>query len=97
MLAVPQWSDQPTNSSYVAGKWKTGLRLNKRSNGLVGKEEVEKCTRMVMESQLGAELRRNALRWKELSREAMVEGGSSDKNIEEFVKEIIAKAASLSR
>jgi len=98
MLAVPQRTDQPTNSSYIAGKWKTGLRLNKRSaNGLVGKEEVEKCTRRVMESQLGAELRRNALRWKELSREAMAEGGSSDKNIEEFVKEIIAKAASLSR
>jgi pathogen-inducible salicylic acid glucosyltransferase len=98
MLAVPQWSDQPTNSSYIEGKWKTGLRLNKRSaNGLVGKEEVDKCTRMVMESQLGAELRRNALRWKELSREAMAEGGSSDKNIEEFVKEIIAKAASLLR
>jgi len=93
MLAVPQWSDQPTNSAYIEEKWKAGIRLNKRSaNGLVGKEEVEKCIKIVMESQLGTELRKNALRWKKLSREAMVKGGSSDKNIEEFVEDIIGRA-----
>jgi len=93
MLAVPQRGDQQTNSSYVAEKWKAGLRLNKRSaDGLVGNEEVEKCIKIVMEGQLGAELRKNASQWKKLSREAMVKGGSSDKNIEEFVQEIMNRA-----
>eukprot|EP00253_Pinus_taeda_P020937 PITA_20937 len=92
ILAVPQWTDQTTNSKYIAEKWKTGLRLHKRrADGLVGKEEVEKCIKMIMETEVGVELRENALRWKTLSREAMMEGGSSDKNIEEFVQEILGK------
>lgn len=92
VLAVPQYSDQPTNSAYIEEKWKTGMRLNKRSgNGLVGKEEVEKCVSIVMESERGVEMRKNASRWKKLSREAMVDGGSSDKNIQEFVQEIIGR------
>jgi len=92
MLAVPQWSDQTTNSLYIAEKWKTGLRLSKRSaDGLVGKEEVEKSIRTVMETERGIEMRKNALRWKTLAREAMMEGGSSDKNIEDFVEEIAHK------
>lgn len=47
-----------------------------------------------MESERGIALRMNALRWKRLASEAMVEGGSSDKNIDEFVAEIAAKALS---
>jgi len=74
------------------------LRLSKRStDGLVGKDEVEKGIRTVMESERGNELRMNALRWKILASEAMVEGRSSDKNIDEFVEEIAAKALSMSR
>jgi len=92
MLAFPQWSDQTTNSLYIAEKWQTGLRLSKGSaNGLVGKEEVEKSIRTVMESGRGIEMRKSALRWKTLARKAMVEGGSSDKNIQDFIEEIANK------
>jgi len=97
MLAVPQWSDQMLNALYIEEKWKTGLRLSKRSaDGLVEKAEVEKCIRMVMETERGVEMKKNALRWKTLAKEAMAEGGSSDKNIEEFIEEIAAKASSMS-
>lgn len=93
MLALPQWSDQTTNSAYVERKWNMGMRLKKReADGLVGKEEVEKCLKTVMESQLGGEMRKNALQWKKLSKEAMVKGGSSERNIQEFVDEVIASA-----
>eukprot|EP00253_Pinus_taeda_P034804 PITA_34804 len=96
LLAVPQWSDQTTNSLYIAEIWKTGLRLNKRpADGLVGKEAVEKCIKVVMESEVGVELRENASRWKKLSREAMGESGSSNKNIQEFVDDIARRASSL--
>ncbi|KAL7219776.1 hypothetical protein ACSBR2_012776 [Camellia fascicularis] len=36
----------------------------------------------------GEEMRRNAKKWKELTREAVKEGGSSDLNLKAFVKEI---------
>jgi len=97
LLVVPQRSDQTTNSRYIGEEWKTGLRLDKRSaDGLVGNEAVQKCIRMVMEGELGAKLRENALRWKKLSREAMGEGGTSNGNIEEFVKDIVGRASSSS-
>ena len=42
------------------------------------------CIKDVMEGERGNELKRNALKWKELARDAVNEGGSSDKNIKEF-------------
>jgi len=98
VLAIPQWSDQPTNSLCIAEKWKTGLRLSKGSaDGVVGRDEVEKGIRAIMESEHGIALRTNASRCSRLASEAMVEGGSSDKNMDEFVAEMAAKALSMSR
>jgi hypothetical protein len=49
-----------------------------------------------MESELGVELRENALRWQKLSREAMAEAGSSNENIKKMVEDIVSRASSLS-
>ena len=46
---------------------------------------MEFCAREVMEGKKSEEVKRNAKKWKELTKEAMDEDGSSDKNIEEFV------------
>ncbi|RVW74702.1 UDP-glycosyltransferase 74E1 [Vitis vinifera] len=62
MIAIPHFSDQPTNAKGDRGVYK----------GSHGRRE-------------GNEMKRNALRWKELAKEAVNEGGTSDKNIEEFV------------
>uniref|UniRef100_A0A0C9S7N9 Glycosyltransferase n=1 Tax=Wollemia nobilis TaxID=56998 RepID=A0A0C9S7N9_9CONI len=96
MIAVPQWSDQTTISKYVEDEWKTGLRLNKTVNGQIGRVAVEKSIRTVMESEEGVQLRENARRWKTLASEAVVKGGTSDKNIEEFVHEVIATSSLMS-
>ncbi|GLJ25438.1 hypothetical protein SUGI_0487110 [Cryptomeria japonica] len=91
VLTITQWSDQPTNSMYIEEVWKTGIRLNKLGDGLVGRDEVEKSIKRVMESDEGLELRKNALQWKILAKKAMVKGGSSDKNIDCFIHEVIAR------
>uniref|UniRef100_A0A0D6QXA9 Glycosyltransferase n=1 Tax=Araucaria cunninghamii TaxID=56994 RepID=A0A0D6QXA9_ARACU len=95
MLAAPQWTDQTTNAKYVEEEWKTGIRLKKREDGLIGREEVENSIRIVMESEVGLQLRNNALRWKTLAREAMAKGGSSDKNIDYFIEDVIGRASSM--
>lgn len=41
-----------------------------------------------MEGQEGIELRKNALKWKTIPKDAMLEQGSFDKNMEWFVNEI---------
>ncbi|KAI3468413.1 hypothetical protein Pfo_025076 [Paulownia fortunei] len=88
MVAMPQWSDQSTNSKFVMDVWKMGVRAPVDSNGLVSRETIASCIREVVEGERGEEIKKNATKWKELAREAVDEGGSSDKNIEEFVSSL---------
>ncbi|MED6135629.1 hypothetical protein PIB30_048419 [Stylosanthes scabra] len=86
MVAMPQWTDQPMNAKYVEDVWKVGVRVKvDEDNGVVRREEIERCIRKVMGNDHGKELRRNADKWRELAVEAVSEGGTSDNNINEFV------------
>ncbi|KAH7864072.1 hypothetical protein Vadar_025386 [Vaccinium darrowii] len=89
MVGIPQWTDQPTNAKYVMDVWGTGVRARPDGDGLVTGAEVERCVREVMEGERGNEIRKNAMKWRELAKEAVGEGGSSDKNIDEFVTSLI--------
>ncbi|KAL7247090.1 hypothetical protein ACSBR2_002076 [Camellia fascicularis] len=88
MVAMPQWTDQTTNAKYVMDVWGMGVRAQCDERGMVRREEVEGCIREVMEGERWKEIRRNATKWGELEIEAVDEGGSSDKNIDEFVAKL---------
>ncbi|KAK7399695.1 hypothetical protein VNO78_10884 [Psophocarpus tetragonolobus] len=90
MVALPQWTDQPTNAKFVEDVWKVGIRVKVNEKGIVTREEIEKCMRVVMEKELGREIRNNTKKWKELALEAVSEGGTSDHNINEFVNNLKA-------
>ncbi|EEF32572.1 UDP-glycosyltransferase 74E2 [Ricinus communis] len=92
MVAMPQWTDQPTNAKFVTDVWRVGVRVKVDQNGIVTQEEIEKCIREVMEGETGKEMRMNSEKWKELARIAVDEGGSSDKNIEEFVSKLVCNS-----
>ncbi|CAN1236014.1 UDP-glycosyltransferase 74F2 [Linum grandiflorum] len=85
MVAMPQWSDQATNAKYIEGVWKMGVRCERNEQGIVKREVVEKCLREVMEGEQGNEMKRNSEKWKKLMKEAASQGGSSDRNISDFV------------
>ncbi|KAG2644642.1 UDP-glucosyltransferase UGT13248-like [Panicum virgatum] len=85
MVAMPQWSDQPMNAKYIEDVWRVGVRVRPDEEGLVRKEEVERCVRDVMHGERSREYRRNAAGWKEKAKRAVSEGGSSDNNIVEFL------------
>ncbi|KAJ6753863.1 GLUCOSYL/GLUCURONOSYL TRANSFERASES [Salix purpurea] len=89
MVAMPQWTDQPTNAKFVADVWQVGVRIKVGENGMVIREEIERCIKEVMmEGERRDAIRTNSEKWKKLARMAMDEGGSSDKNIEEFVAKL---------
>ncbi|KAM0055953.1 hypothetical protein Hdeb2414_s0006g00212201 [Helianthus debilis subsp. tardiflorus] len=53
---------------------------------MVNREEVVLCLNEVMdEGKRSLEIKKNVGKWKELAKEAISEGGSSDKAIDEFV------------
>ncbi|KAH7856449.1 hypothetical protein Vadar_001545 [Vaccinium darrowii] len=87
VVAFPNWSDQGTNATMIVDVWKIGIRVQKHQEGIVESDEVKSCIEKVM-GETGEEMRRNAKKWKDLAREAVKEGGSSDKNLKIFVDEL---------
>lgn len=94
MVVMPQWTDQTTNAKFVQDVWKVGIRVRVDEKGLVGREEIERCVREVMEGERGMEMKKNALKWRDLAKEAVSEGGSSDKNLDEFVSNLTKSSRS---
>ncbi|KAK2971607.1 hypothetical protein RJ640_027479 [Escallonia rubra] len=92
MVVMPQWTDQTTNAKFVRDVWKVGIRVKVDENGLVGREEIEGCIREVMEGERAKEIKENAMRWKVLAKEAVSEGGTSDKNLDEFVSTLTSSS-----
>ncbi|NP_001169283.1 UDP-glucosyltransferase UGT13248-like [Zea mays] len=90
MVGMPRSADQPTNARYVESAWGIGLRMRLDQNGLLKREEVQRCIRQVMEGERKTEFRRNAAKWMSKAKEAMQEGGSSDKNIAEFAAKYLS-------
>ncbi|KAE8718293.1 UDP-glycosyltransferase 74E1 [Hibiscus syriacus] len=88
MIAMPQWTDQMTNAKFVVDVWEVGIRVKKDGNGIITKEEIQRCVREVMEGERSLDIKRNSEKWRKLAIDAVDDGGSSDKNIEEFVAKI---------
>ncbi|XP_058094342.1 flavonol 7-O-beta-glucosyltransferase UGT74F1-like [Magnolia sinica] len=96
MVCVPQKTDQPTNAKCVEDVWGVGLRARIDEKGIVRREEMEFCIREVMEGERSEKFKRNASKWRELAKEAVDEGGSSDKNTDEFVSSLVLKKHKIS-
>ncbi|KAI7981054.1 UDP-glycosyltransferase 75C1 [Camellia lanceoleosa] len=89
VVAYPHWTDQGTNAKLIEDEWKTGVRVKANEEGIVEGDEIKRCVEMVMEDgEKGEQMRSNAKKWKDLAREAVKEGGSSNKNLMAFVEEV---------
>lgn len=93
LVAMPQWTDQSTNSKFIKDVWKIGIEAKIDERGIVERAEIVRCINHVMEGEEGEEIRTNAKKWKEIAREAIDEGGSSDKNIEEFISSLMSNTS----
>ncbi|KAI6694765.1 hypothetical protein NL676_022475 [Syzygium grande] len=85
-----EWSDQQTNAKLIADVWRTGVKVTPNEQGVVGSGEIRRCLELVVgDGKEGEEMRRNAQKFRDLAREAVRDGGSSDKNLRAFVDEAI--------
>lgn len=74
--------------------WKIGIDFPSRVEdecGLVKREEVEKVVRDMMEGGEGVELRKNAAKLKEAAAKAAMAGGSSLRNLDKFIHDILQR------
>ncbi|KAH7572925.1 hypothetical protein JRO89_XS03G0034600 [Xanthoceras sorbifolium] len=88
LVAMPQYSEQKMNAKFIADVWEIGVRVRVNEKGIVTKEEIEKCVRQIMEGERGQQIKGNSQKFKKLAKEAVDDGGSSDKNIHEFVAKL---------
>ncbi|MBA0576600.1 hypothetical protein Golob_027518 [Gossypium lobatum] len=91
MLALPQWTDQCTNAKYIEDVWRIGIRARPDEKGIVRKETIIRCImELLMEvGKKGEEIKKNSIKWKNLAKKAVDEGGKSDKNVDEFIAKLI--------
>ncbi|MBA0692584.1 hypothetical protein Goari_010134 [Gossypium aridum] len=89
MVAMPQWADQATNAKHVEDVWRVGVRALVDEKGIVRRETIKRCiNEVIMGGERGNEIKKNSIKWKNLAIKAADHGGSSDKNIDEFVAKI---------
>ncbi|GJM98074.1 hypothetical protein PR202_ga15049 [Eleusine coracana subsp. coracana] len=81
MVAVPQWTDQPTVAWLVEERMGAGVRARVDAEGVVERGELRRCVELVMGD---GEAAAQAALWKERASEAVAPGGTSDKNIRAF-------------
>ncbi|OMO51802.1 UDP-glucuronosyl/UDP-glucosyltransferase [Corchorus capsularis] len=92
LVAFPQWTDQPTNAKLIEDVWGNGVRVRGNEEGIVERDEINRCLDLVMgDEERAKEVRRNAQKWKDLAREAAKEGGSLDRNLKSFIDDLAHK------
>nr|XP_017215196.1 PREDICTED: UDP-glycosyltransferase 74G1-like [Daucus carota subsp. sativus] len=89
MVGIPQWTDQPANAKYVEDVWGVGVRARPDDKGIVKGKVLQSLITEVMEGEKGKTIKTRAANWKNLAREAVDEGGTSDSNINEFAATLL--------
>ncbi|KAL6009854.1 hypothetical protein ACLOJK_000285 [Asimina triloba] len=97
MLAFPLGAEQYTNAKLIVEDWKVGVRVKREmllgsdDADVVGREEIAGIVKRVMdlEGNEGREMKRRAEQLQESCRTAIGSGGSSNTNINAFVREFL--------
>ncbi|XP_057954262.1 UDP-glycosyltransferase 87A1-like [Malania oleifera] len=93
MLTCPIFGDQPPNSKLIVEDWGIGRRVVERVVGkqsFVKKEEIAQLVRgfLDLDSKEGEEMRKRAREVREICRRAIEKDGSSEINIDAFIRDI---------
>ncbi|QCD87983.1 UDP-glycosyltransferase 87A1-like [Vigna unguiculata] len=93
MLTFPLFLDQVPNSSQIVDEWRNGCKVEQEkleSEEILAKEKIEKLVNrfMDLESQEGKQIRDRASEIKAMCHRAIGTGGSSDGNLDAFIRYI---------
>ncbi|KAF8389723.1 hypothetical protein HHK36_024242 [Tetracentron sinense] len=84
-ISWPYYVDQFYNERCICDVWKVGLGLSPDKDGIISRHEIKsKVERLLCDQGI----RKNVLELKEIARKSVSEGGSSSKNLEEFIEQI---------
>ncbi|KAL5200536.1 hypothetical protein ABZP36_021739 [Zizania latifolia] len=85
MVAVPQWTDQPTVAWLIDACMRAGARARLDGEGVVERDELQRCVEMIMaDGDAATGVRAQAKLWKHRAEEAVALGGSSERSLRSF-------------
>ncbi|KAF8648387.1 hypothetical protein HU200_064973 [Digitaria exilis] len=85
LVAVPQWTDQPTVAWLVEERMGAGVRARVDGEGVIERGELRRCVEAVMgDGEVPTAIRAQSDRWRELASEAVAPGGTSERNLRAF-------------
>ena len=89
LLCYPLLTDQFTNRKLVVDDWKTGINLSNKKP--ITKEEVSDNIHRLMSGESGDQYRNQVKEVKKTLENALIPNGSSEKNMDQFIKKLKAK------
>jgi hypothetical protein len=89
MVAVPQWTDQPTVAWLLEARMGVAVRARVDGEGVVGGGELQRCLDTVMgDGEAASLIRAKADLWMERANVAIAAGGTSERNLRAFASEL---------
>ena len=85
MISWPFFAEQHTNCRYSCTEWGIGMEIDNN----VQRDVVEKLVRELMDGERGKEMKKNVIELKTKAEEATKPGGSSYKNMEKLIAEVL--------
>lgn len=92
MLTFPLFFDQVPNSRQILEVWKNGWELKRSELGseeLITQKEILEVIEEFMDVEKGKEIRERALELKGICDQAVAEGGSSNRNLNALIKDVL--------
>ena len=77
------------NAKLIQDFWKVGVRVKVDKDGLVTRKEIGDRVNEVMVGEKGEQISENAKRWKDMTKNAYSQEGSSERMINEFVSKVV--------
>ena len=91
VIAFPEWTDQPTNAKLLTDVFKMGVRMRKGDGGIVSSKEVERCIWEMTDGPNAKAMAKRAAELMEAGKRAVEDGGSSHRNLDLFIADIVGK------
>ena len=98
MLAFPLFTDQSTNRWLIVNDWGVAMDLGGSSRSfqncktLVGREEIARTLKKFMDEEEGRKMRLKIEPIREVMTKAVMDRGTSDKNLDLFIEALTAKS-----
>ncbi|KAK6926730.1 UDP-glucuronosyl/UDP-glucosyltransferase [Dillenia turbinata] len=94
LLCFPLYTDQFTNRKLIVDDWKIGMRIGELNT--VPRSEVSEKIKAMMSGKSGEECRKKVVEVSQTLENAITRDGSSERNMEQFIKELKAKIQKIS-